>query len=530
MVKSHIIKSLCFDIKAADEAAAVEFAHTLKNIDCELLMNNVFKKYDFIEDTIRLDRVELDIGTIEPDQINNIGREISRQLEEVFAGVLKVRIRRIPPTTEEKRISGDISTLKIKSVEADIEVLIHYLKSGSLPWNIIASPDMEELLLNLLKAEATKLKIALVPELGSSIVRNRIPVVFSSSTIESLLTNLINDDHYRLIENFSAMVTEQISASGRINFEKELAASALYSVYSSVNQKQNFISVFISLLRPLLIIFPVLKLKTIHGNILDTIPRVTDDTQKYFYESIREILVQILKTKEITDEESDEGYLKLESRQNEEAESDKSAKVEIIQEDKTENKKKRLNDEPMENREEPSEETDNDQYYFIDNAGLVLLNWALLHRSFEQMGWIREEKIVDDLSRHKILIWMDYLVWGRRRIHEYGLLLNKILIGMHPADVADIHVSLTSKEKKAADELLKAVIEHWSVLKNTSIEGLRTAFLQRNGKLSNEEGGWQMHVESKGIDILIENLPWPYSIIKSSWMEKPLFTQWTTRV
>lgn len=125
---------------------------------------------------------------------------------------------------------------------------------------------------------------------------------------------------------------------------------------------------------------------------------------------------------------------------------------------------------------------------------------------------------------------MDYLVWGQRRIHEYGLMLNKVLIGMHPADVADIHKALTGKEKKAADELLNTVIDYWSILKSTSIEGLRTSFLQRNGKLSNEDGGWQMHVESKGYDMLIDSLPWTYTIIKSPWMEKPLFTQWSTKV
>ena len=97
-------------------------------------------------------------------------------------------------------------------------------------------------------------------------------------------------------------------------------------------------------------------------------------------------------------------------------------------------------------------------------------------------------------------------------------------------DICDIHVSLSGHEKVAGQEFLETIIHHWSILKNTSIEGLRTTFLQRVGRLADEDGGWQLHTEAKSYDILIDSLPWSFSIIKFPWMTKPLFTQWPTKI
>jgi hypothetical protein len=40
-------------------------------------------------------------------------------------------------------------------------------------------------------------------------------------------------------------------------------------------------------------------------------------------------------------------------------------------------------------------------------------------------------------------------------------------------------VLLSGEQLAEADEMLLSVIEHWTVLKNTSVRGLREAFLQR---------------------------------------------------
>ena len=74
--------------------------------------------------------------------------------------------------------------------------------------------------------------------------------------------------------------------------------------------------------------------------------------------------------------------------------------------------------------------------------------------------------------------------------------------------------------------MLGSVIEHWVILKNTSIEGLRESFLQRNGKLTFANNEWLLQVEQKPYDMLLQSLPWNIGIIKLAWMRNILKTEW----
>ena len=76
------------------------------------------------------------------------------------------------------------------------------------------------------------------------------------------------------------------------------------------------------------------------------------------------------------------------------------------------------------------------------------------------------------------------------------------------------------------DEVLLSVIEHWNILQNTSVEGLRQSFLQRNGKLSYNGSEWLLQVEQQPYDMLLQHLPWNISMIKLPWMEQMLKTEW----
>lgn len=85
---------------------------------------------------------------------------------------------------------------------------------------------------------------------------------------------------------------------------------------------------------------------------------------------------------------------------------------------------------------------------------------------------------------------------------------------------------LNPEAKIECEELLQAAIGHWSVLKNTSVDGLRETFLQRNGKISRVEKGWKLQVERKTVDVLLAKLPWGLGIIKLPWMNDMMFVEW----
>ncbi|MFZ5839180.1 MAG: contractile injection system tape measure protein, partial [Pseudomonadota bacterium] len=76
------------------------------------------------------------------------------------------------------------------------------------------------------------------------------------------------------------------------------------------------------------------------------------------------------------------------------------------------------------------------------------------------------------------------------------------------------------------DGLLNAIISHWNSLGSTSIEGLRTTFIQREGQLLDEEKQWQLSVIPGAFDMLLDQIPWSFQTIKFPWMDKPLFVTW----
>jgi Contractile injection system tape measure protein len=164
---------------------------------------------------------------------------------------------------------------------------------------------------------------------------------------------------------------------------------------------------------------------------------------------------------------------------------------------------------------------------FITGAGLVLLHPFLPHL-FRHCDFLDEKIFRDAESQTKAVYAIHYLITGTVIMPEHQLLLPKLFCGMsleqplHPVDL------LAKSQQEAGDELLRAVIRHWTALKNTSPDGLREAFLQRNGKLEIRDGDWHLLVEEKTQDILIKRLPWGISIVKYPWMKGMLSVTWNS--
>jgi hypothetical protein len=105
--------------------------------------------------------------------------------------------------------------------------------------------------------------------------------------------------------------------------------------------------------------------------------------------------------------------------------------------------------------------------------------------------------------------------------------LIKVLLGSHPESPLPVCRGLvTQKDREEAEALLQSALTHWSALKNTSIGGLRTAYLQRQALLYEAEHGWKLHVERQPFDMLLETLPWSISIVKLPWMQTAIYTEW----
>ncbi|HHE08238.1 MAG TPA: hypothetical protein ENL01_05155 [Chlorobaculum parvum] len=160
---------------------------------------------------------------------------------------------------------------------------------------------------------------------------------------------------------------------------------------------------------------------------------------------------------------------------------------------------------------------------YVENAGLVLLH-PFLPQFFTALK-VAEDEVL--LQPDRALQLLHFLATGSENVPEYELVLPKILCGLAPASLAGKTATLSDEEKEESEALLSAVTRHWDVLKNTGIDALRETYLKRNGKLTRwHDGGWLLQVESKSFDILLDLLPWGFSMIRLPWMPSMLHVEW----
>jgi len=166
---------------------------------------------------------------------------------------------------------------------------------------------------------------------------------------------------------------------------------------------------------------------------------------------------------------------------------------------------------------------------YVENAGLVLLA-AYAQRLFGTLGLLNGNVFVDAAAQQRAVHSLAYLVSGDCAGDETAWVLNKLLCGLAIADPVPTCADFDAGTRDLLDSLLRAVIEHWKTLGNTSIAGLRESFLQRTGRLSQRDGehgrNWHLKVEPRAFDVLLDRLPWRYSTIKLPWMTEPLYVEW----
>jgi hypothetical protein len=163
---------------------------------------------------------------------------------------------------------------------------------------------------------------------------------------------------------------------------------------------------------------------------------------------------------------------------------------------------------------------------YVAHAGVVLLH-PFLDRFFRTLGLVTEGRTLDATAhRVRATHLLYHLVTGREQPEEHETALLKVLSGLPLRYPLVRELSLAQEDREEAERLLRAAVSHWDRLKNTSPDGLREAFLQREGKLSTRPDGWRLVVEQRAVDVLLDSVPWSVSIVRLPWMASPLWVDW----
>ena len=161
----------------------------------------------------------------------------------------------------------------------------------------------------------------------------------------------------------------------------------------------------------------------------------------------------------------------------------------------------------------------------IRNAGLVLLS-NFIEALFERLQLLSDKQFTSVENQSKAVQYLLFLVTELRRTDERYLLLNKVLCGLPVTQTVPNDFSISEEEKDLIHGLIQAAISHWPSIGDTSVEGYRGDWLVRDGLLQEKEDRWELTVEKRVYDVLINHCPFSFSIIKYPWMEKPLHVTW----
>jgi Contractile injection system tape measure protein len=161
----------------------------------------------------------------------------------------------------------------------------------------------------------------------------------------------------------------------------------------------------------------------------------------------------------------------------------------------------------------------------INNAGLVLLN-GFFPPLFERLCLRADQQFVNSTAQRRAVHFLQYLVSGQSETAEHHLHLNKLLCGLAPHEPLEAGIAITDQEAELCQGLLASVIQHWSAIGSSSIEGFRGNWMIRDGTLTEVKDHWDLIVERRAYDVLLARSPFSYSVIKHPWMEKAIYVTW----
>ena len=171
-------------------------------------------------------------------------------------------------------------------------------------------------------------------------------------------------------------------------------------------------------------------------------------------------------------------------------------------------------------------DTEAHKRYSTDVAGIVLLH-PFLANYFRQVKLLDKNNQFISLEKqiHAVHL-LRYLTGKRERHHSHLLNVEKIICGLSPTFPIPSKYNCSEIEKKEAQDMFAAIKQYWKSVSKTSIEGIQTSFIHRQGIITFEEPYWLIRVEGSTLDILMDDLPWEMSMLMFPWMDRNILIEW----
>lgn len=499
----HIINKQLFELECTVETHAFEIRHKI-NYDVQYRMEKIMEHAcnHFMEagEDVRIPVLEIDLGTLSFDRLET---ELLAAFEKKFAEQL----------AHHKPVYFD-TTEASASKASSLEILRHFLLTGELPWFAGKQDEyyLSALFDEILLASSNQLQKIILLNLHDEQFITRLVEQAGEKHLQSILQLLeIDEDVVIELETIiNRILAEIITTTSGGKHETQRDSLPIYreekrTLYSEAGKR------LLQYLRdsPQILAWYINKMAV--ELLLKIIAKqTTQPVQEYFLVQLDkaiaehfDIAIKDIPSKQVITEQH---IKKLGDKISTIKATADEAKTSLEQEDK---------------EEEPGQSLK----FYIPNSGLILLASYLL-AFFHELQLLEQGNFKNTQAQVKAVFLLHYLCSGREEVPEYILPLNKILCGLSLDTPLPSFVPLSNIEKEECTELLQEVINNWQRLGNSSIEGLREAFLNRDGIVQFENNGWKLIIDRKGHDVLLDALPWSFAHTKLSWMPHLITTEW----
>ncbi|TPG45284.1 contractile injection system tape measure protein [Flavobacterium pectinovorum] len=161
--------------------------------------------------------------------------------------------------------------------------------------------------------------------------------------------------------------------------------------------------------------------------------------------------------------------------------------------------------------------------HYVNNAGLILIH-PFLKQLFTNCKLLNKDNSINNTEVAAHLL--HYLATAKEQDYEHEMVFEKLLCNIPIDQTINRNITLSDEVKSHANEMLRAVLDHWEVMKKSSVALLQNEYLQRPGKIILTGDNPKVIVERKTQDILLDKISWNIGIVKLAWKNKVIFVDW----
>jgi hypothetical protein len=537
----HVIKKQVLELRFAQgkdmfllqqKASEFFYSHLLPALE------KIFDKLSDENNTIEIDRLELDLGLIEWDKdLQEI--KIEELLSKLEKQVEKITGKATAPDYLATKESRDSKIKKKTFSQNACEQWLHYMQTGVLPWNLTGIDDewrnrvLETLATDYELVTRMKEMVTQDKRILQRIVRDH-AISFLVKLIE-IITAQQQQSLLQLVQEIEWILTPGLPLTVTVESnppKKEAAGIWQYLLKNAATTSGSFSAA-------------QLAKQWLEQGIENK--EVQPERLKHIKHEIS-LLVTVIQ--EVLDTREKPAGNKASESGQEAGEKQKNAEI-APQEKSTPAKEIRSTNDPQKDllahqsnegknnvkeedgaRQEsaaPAMVADNkamgEEGIYVQHLGVILLH-PFFKSFFQRTNLVAEGRFNSRAAQEKAIHLLHYLVTGSREAEEHLLAVPKIICGWPLEEPLSWETGLTAVETVEAGDLLNAAIAQWTILKNTSADGLREGFLQRNGKVQVKNSNMHFLVESSAIDVLLDHLPWNLSMVKLPWLSDLIRVEW----